>query len=338
MAGIGVDKNYLGLFESLGLRNFTNKEEEVPEHSIEPVIFLLYHVGLGLYYLLAGFGFFGNAATIFVLVRQGLNSTTAIFLCSLSVLDFLFTVGHLTKHCYLLYFRENKLIPSNTQTTEFFKVLDYCNIFSSTFSYHIIALISVERLFAVFLPLYLHKLNTPYRMKCVIILLFIYCGIVNSFDNEYSRHYFDKMISDKKSSYLSFASAMTLQVVFDVYRLCLISTVPLTVVLLCTSLTILKLLVTSQKFKNMSSSILHQKSAKEMKVVKLLLTVCVVFVALLVPATVLHTYVHITWRYSRGILLVLDILHQMSASVNFIIYVKMNARFFNTFRCHCREC
>ncbi|XP_059142459.1 uncharacterized protein LOC131930106 [Physella acuta] len=238
-----------------------NLQTETPFVNCYPVVIA--------FYVFCGFGVFGNCVTVFIVCRHGLNTTTNILLCSLSVSDLTFSICNIVKY-YNVKYAETLNMETILQSKSSGYMLHLIYDLSLSFSYHIVALISIERLLAVSLPFSVSKFSTPHRIKCVLILLFLYVVAVGTSENNITYYFLNKIFSNNDLTMSGLTGAVRTRIVFIVYRLTFVSTVPLTTVFLCTSLTIIKLVMTSRKMKNLNNNNRTGHTTKNMRVIKML--------------------------------------------------------------------
>ncbi|XP_059142472.1 N-formyl peptide receptor 3-like [Physella acuta] len=253
----------------LGFKPTVNFSEEPSEDLQIGTPFVNCYPVVIAFYVFCSFGVFGNCVTVFIVCRHGLNTTTNILLCSLSVSDLTFSICNIVEY-YNMKYSETLNMETILKSKSSRYILHLIYDLSLSFSYHIVALISIERLLAVSLPFSVSKFSTPHRIKCVIILLFLYVAAVGSSENNITYYYQNKIFTNNDMTMSGLTGIVRTRIVFIVYRLTFVSTVPLTTVFLCTSLTIIKLVMTSRKMKNLNNNKRMSKTIKNMRVIKML--------------------------------------------------------------------
>ncbi|CAL1526078.1 unnamed protein product, partial [Lymnaea stagnalis] len=115
---------------------------------------------------------------------------------------------------------------------------------------------------------------------------------------------------------------------------------PFAVILVCTSVIIVKLSLSSQTFSGLSRQT-KSKRTQELKSVKMTLVLCLSISFLMLMPTSIFEFIaffhedtlnNLTTNELNAILICLQIPYQLSASINFIIYVTTSSKFNKTYR------
>lgn len=274
-------------------------------------------------YILTVQGLVGNVFTMVAIYRNGLRTTTHILLFNLGFFDCIFSLTHLVSLVINQFKNKIDISIFLVVIFTFRPAVHFLNQFSVSVSYQIVALVSFERFIAVCLPFTVSNIMTHFRVKCILVLIVFYVVVINSLEQINSNDYLVALIFIKNKQYrLSYESFIIFKLIFYIYKFTLVSIVPLVIVIVCTTMTILKLV-----FKTRLLDAANKKSWKEMRAVRLMLNVCVVYILLVVPVTILQVYKETQFKYGSIYQSVAVFCYQLNASVNFIIYVIHSPKF-----------
>lgn len=283
------------------------------------------------------FGVIGNFINIIVLSKYGFRETTTIILSALSVSDLLMCAVLLMSRlkCVVRHFNDDIAITVNTIVTVFLFFPKYVCLASSIIY---VTTIAVERFIAVFLPFTVHKIfKTPITKAYVIVIPVVVIVFLcptfltltykwefsSSFNQtiavvEYTQFYLDHQ------EFLDFYAWIGLNYFFGI-----MSTI---IILICCISIGFKLFKASVKRELMTS----RATGYDVKVVKMLVTVCVVFLAMSVPNLVLYSYFMPSFIFVSPVHDLIDnvcaVLLAINASANFMIYVTMSKKFAVTYK------
>ncbi|KAI8788152.1 neuropeptide FF receptor 2 [Biomphalaria glabrata] len=249
-----------------------------------------------------------NILNIFVLWRHNFSETTTLWLWSMSVTDLITSVVH--------------PLP-----------------------------IAVERLVAVLLPLKVSQIFTPSRVKWTTALLYAYTVIMLGptwfflsyiiiFDPIYNVTRGGYMLSQ---FYASDYENLTKYATGSLTHL--FTSVTFITIVTCSVILSIKLTISRSKtLAKMTSWKSGSRQVRDMKVVKMLLTVCLVNAGISIPTVTIQFFL----LYSNLSILsagkafyllrsIISILYQVNADVNFVIYITMSTKFAKTLRTmlHC---
>ncbi|KAH9490768.1 hypothetical protein Btru_046949 [Bulinus truncatus] len=288
--------------------------------------------------VLCVFGIVGNVINVIVLSRQGLKDSNVV-LFSLSVIDLLgsvFRQGRRLK-CIVATLDTPASVTVDTIGSVFFILPDNWCLASSIF--HITA-IAVERCLAVCAPFSVAAVFTPRRVKIMLVSLYAYTVVILSplfyrltyawetdplTNATVARVVYTRFYSDHVEVVNLFST---------IFYNNICTTAPLLTILICSAIIVVKLLqARPQRLSKLSSQRSDSLRLKDRKVAKMLLTVCVATVISCLPTSLLAMYL----VYSQATLFtgnlfyvirsLQDVLYQVTASVNFIIYVSLSSKF-----------
>lgn len=290
-------------------------------------------------YFLSLFGVVGNIISFVVLSNSGSQNATNVMLISLSFSDFGYSLlMFLTKlKCVLSKFDVPMSKTFQAMTSVFLSSLASTMIGVSILT---VTVVSIERLVAVTFPLHVSQIFSPKSIRKILIGIYVLTfaqmspwfyrtTFIWAFDlaynttvamETYTPFYRDNyfIISTYGWGYLN----------------TLMSIVTLIVISFSSFLIVIKL---RGRFVKTTKS-----NAQELRVFKMLLTVCVVTSIVWLPTAVLDMYSFygsVTPRVSTLLTSLKHLLYQFGAGVNFIILVKTSSKFSATFKrlCNCRR-
>ncbi|XP_059171012.1 thyrotropin-releasing hormone receptor-like [Physella acuta] len=290
-------------------------------------------------HFMCAFGIVGNVLTIYIITKCGFRDTTNIVLLSLSVSDLVYSLT--TEVCYV-----RKIIHlfdiylEKTYYAYYIIILLTINGIGNASSFLLVVIISIERFIAVWFPLHVTRIITPFRMKCAVIFVYVYLFILVIPD--YMCYYiiwYHKSNLNITYGWIGITqfytdNSDTLNSYFMLYRNNILTTIPLIVVIICTTMITVKLISVS-KFTKQNAKKSTSRILKDMKVIKMLLTVCIVYIITVVPTTSLDiymTYTEIQPAEKNLIIYIQTIFYQINASVNFIIYITVSSKFSEKYR------
>ncbi|XP_059145275.1 growth hormone secretagogue receptor type 1-like [Physella acuta] len=291
-----------------------------------------------LIHLLSFLGIVGNALNILVLSSRGFKETSDIFLVSLSVSDLMFSI---IQPMYGLKCIVSKFDVSLSNTVEAFVTV----YVPSTeiwlgISISIITAIAVERFFAVLFPFHVSRIFTPFRVKCVVVFLYVYTLVISSpmsflFDYEWV---FDPLENRTTAAliYSNFYSDNfnALNIYAGFFLNASFTTATLLTILICSIVISIKLTVGHSKQLVMSSSGQGRKKVKDRRAGKMLLTVCLVALIVFLPTDIADMYKAYAYNNNSSQVNLISllqsinyVLYQFNASINIVIYVTMSRKF-----------
>lgn len=283
------------------------------------------------------FGIVGNSINIMVLNKHGFREPTNIILVSLSISDLIFCILlPITRlKCIIRHFDVSMAISMHTFVTVFFFMPKF--VFLGT-SFWLVALIAVERFTAVFFPFHVSRIFRKTVVKFIVTTL-VLASVVSISPSFFALNYqlayneqFNQTIAmvtytnfyQRSQSILDFYVWVGLTNIF-----CSIS---MTTVLVCCLAIGFKLLRGAVKREQMTS----KSTGYDVKVVKMLLTICVIYLCVQVPTIVMYSYFRPNFKFNSPVHQlfndVCDVLCAINASANFVVYVTMSRKFANTYK------
>ncbi|XP_059165743.1 neuromedin-B receptor-like [Physella acuta] len=204
--------------------------------------------------------------------------------------------------------------------------------------FHVTA-IGIERAIAVLFPFYVSRIFTPYRVKWMLLGLYLF-GSVPVWPYYYCMTYrwvFLPTVSRTVARLIQTDFYFNnQQVILDYVNYFVnntTTTVPIILIFISSTLIIFQL----NRIKTHELSNKTSKQKKEIKVVKMLMVVCLVSFMVLVPVYVLHSYLvyyktELSWNFHNLILILIPVVYQVNACVNFFIYITMSSKFAETYK------
>lgn len=283
------------------------------------------------------FGIAGNIINIIVLTKHGFRETTNIILVALSLSDLLFSIIlPVTRlKCITRHFNHGLAMTINTFVTVYLFMPKYVCL-ASSFTY--VTMIAIERFVAVFFPFKVSMIFKTKIMKICVIGVPVFVLVLltptlralrydwkfSSIFNEtvavveYTQFYIDNQV------FLDFYAWVGLNYFFGILGA--------VVILLCCVAIGVKLFKASVKRELMTS----RSTGYDVKVVKMLVTVCVIFLAVSIPNFVLYAYFVPNFIFASKLHELVDdicaVLYTVNSSANFLVYVTMSAKFARTYR------
>ncbi|XP_059156189.1 probable G-protein coupled receptor B0563.6 [Physella acuta] len=290
-------------------------------------------------------GLVGNLINILVLSRHDQSQTTTILLTSLSVIDLLCSFFQPFRRLQCLVAQFDPPLAASYRTFVTAYVYNLVDILMAMGICHVTA-IAVERFTAVLFPLHVSRVFTPWRVKTLILGIYITTlgllapmffrlthdwGYDPKLNTTVAKVVFSKFYVENFDSF-NFYTRTFINNLF--------STIPLLIIFICSSAITIKLSTgDSKKIIKNSNVDKSSKKIKEAKVAKMLLAVCLVTFVAYLPSAVIYTfmqYANIPVLLSGNVFYILQsaicVLYQLNASSNFFIYVTMSSKFASTYR------
>ncbi|KAK0047221.1 neuropeptide FF receptor 2 [Biomphalaria pfeifferi] len=295
-----------------------------------------------LIHLLSLLGIVTNILNIIVLSKHSFQETTNILLLSLSVCDLLCSLFQPVRkvHCIAERFHPVFGLTLKSFTTVYFFLLP--DIFVSVSILHT-AVISAERLVAVCFPLHVSRIFTPCRVKWTILFIYVFSiGLLSPalfiseftwvYDNSYNTTRgsvaMSRFYADHFRVLNEYASGVTPH---------LFISGPVMLILSCSVVTGLKLIFGRRRVLATMTTSATSKQTKDMKVVRMLLTVCAVNGAVAAPTVAIHLFLLYSnlLMLSTGLLTYVlrsltIVIYQLIVTINFVFYVTMSSKFAKT--------
>ncbi|KAI8788018.1 trace amine-associated receptor 2 [Biomphalaria glabrata] len=332
----------MGLLSASTNSNSTSSPASVISDDIFNIIDII--INCFLVHALSLLGIFGNILNGLVLFRHRFKEPSNIILLSLSVSDFFYSM--------CVPFRRMRSIitrfsPAYAIT---FKTFSEVNLFSfstacmATSLTHVTA-IAVERLTAVCFPFHVSRIFTSRRVKLLVLFLYVYnFSLMIPLFMKYTYVWmfhpgYNTTVAQVDLTPWAKGSLGEVTYYESYVMTPLVSLVTLLVILLCSTVIVIKLTIVRDLKRLSSISSSSNAASKNAKVVKMLLTVCVVTLLSCLPTTILDIIEVIANRSmmvtTNSLLLknsVQVLLYQFNASANFIVYVTMSSKFSKTCR------
>lgn len=294
-------------------------------------------------------GMLGNTFTLVVLTHHGFTDATNILLMSLAASDLVFSITTSMSYIYNIIKLFDMDFASIWYAVHVTHILPLHGL-SSVASFINVAIISVERFIAVWFPFHSTRIVTPKRMKFVVVSVYVYLTILilpDLFCYKFGWYFHrgqNRTFAQAFFTTFYKENEFILNEYFWMFRNNFTSTFPLALVIVCTTMIVVKLIASSKKRKLMTSHHVTSNKVKDKRVVKMLMVVTLIYIAILLPTTVMDMYMALAkpTQIAINILVFLQVtLYQVNASVNFIIYVTTSAKFYQTYTkifVHCACC
>ncbi|CAL1536278.1 unnamed protein product, partial [Lymnaea stagnalis] len=288
-------------------------------------------------------GIIANILNIMVLSRHTFKETTTVLLLSLSVNDLLCSVTQPFRRLQCFFEQFDPLTALTVRSISVVFLFNIPDVFVSISICHTTA-IAVERVVAVCFPFQVSRIFTPYRVKWMIAFLYVYSISLMSpiFSLQDFVWIYDARYNATRGGYV--LSRFYTDHIDDLNRYAsaglsnLFTTSTLATILICSVIICAKLMVGRQK-ELVKFSTGSNNQVRDTRVVKMLLTVCVVTFCVSLPTAVINFYILYsnTPLLSRGkvyylLRSVICCLYQFNTSINFIIYVTLSSKFSQTYR------
>lgn len=316
--------------------------------SDETTALVLKMLSYGITPIISLLGIVGNALSIMILKRHGLQKCSNVLLISLAFSDLCYVIGcnNIPKALYDLH-GQGRFVYSRALSHFlfvfyfFFFLLDYG---MGLVSLSIPMLITVERLVAVYLPLRFPQIITPIRLwvSLFVVVLYHFSYLVYScfyYKFEYRFDYeVNSTVGIMARSALFYKDQNVIPVLEEVYFS--IKVQPLFTLVGCV-LIIIKAKIASRKRMEMTSTNANKKSGSS-KTTQTLLSVCFVYIfvcgVVALPAYIPENYMSYSLTSDKptnmGTIMyqVMNTVVCFNSSWNFIIYVALNKNFRDTLK------
>ncbi|XP_059142955.1 growth hormone secretagogue receptor type 1-like [Physella acuta] len=294
--------------------------------------------------VLAVLGSIGNVINVIVLSHHGFGDSTNILLLAMSSVDLVFLVTSIPKRfvCILSKFDlYQSLVLNSYVTTSIWMPNRFCGLVSSG----LVTFISLERFIAVHFPLRVSRIITPGRTLSAVVSLFLFWALLSGpFFALYSIEWMQDPASNLTLPTIVLADFISkdpesfniLNVTLAVIR----GPVSVSLIIISSLAISFRLYITTRK---MSKGQSLPRSNRDVRVVKMLLVVTSVYAVIGIPLSVPYIMYYVYPESSinpdgtlKNIAILLeivnDLLYVVNASINFVIYVTMSKKFYNTYR------
>lgn len=287
--------------------------------------------------VIAAFGIIGNVINIIVLQKHGFRETTNILLVALSLFDLLCCVVlPVTRLKYIVsQFNESLAVSVNTFVAVYLFMPKYVCL-ATSFSY--VTIIAIERFVAVFFPFKVSRIFSSFNTKAIAIIVPVCCttALAPTFLALTYKWTFDAIMNETVAvleythfyrdhqAFLDFYAWVGLNNFFG-------STSNVIITSCCVAI-LVKLSKASIKRDLMTS----RKTGYDVRVVKMLITVCIVFLAVSIPNLALYSYFVPNFIFISPINELVDniclVFYAVNGSANFLVYVTMSKKFAATYK------
>ncbi|XP_059174432.1 endothelin receptor type B-like [Physella acuta] len=318
-------------------------------HYNELVLEMNFFLNTIIIHIVCLFGVLGNTFTLVVLTQHGFKDATNILLLSLAASDLVFSVTTSMSYMYNIVKIFDMDFASSMYAVYVTHILPVHGL-SSVASFISVAVISVERFIAVWFPFHSTRIVTPKRMKIVVVSVYVYLTILilpDIFCYQFGWYFHplqNRTFAQVYKTKFYEENEDVLEFYFWMFRNNFTSTLPLAIVIVCTTMIVAKLISSSKKRKLMTSHHVTANKVKDKRVVKMLMVVSLTYIAILLPTTIMDLYMAIAdpARIVINVLVFIqNLLYQINASVNFVIYVTTSSKFYQTYKnifLHCSCC
>lgn len=286
------------------------------------------------------FGILGNITTIIILTYNGLNEATNIILTGLAVSDLFFSTTqflHQLVEIIGLFYLEAAMALYGY----YFVYLYGWNQYAVCISVHMVTFIAIERMIAVCFPFIASTTLNPYKIKLTVIAIYILVGILyipRSFMFDLSHGLFS---GTNITVILVTYSDFVLSNGFVIYNTGIMGPIavfiPSGIIIICTVMIISKLSLSYKNMKKMASSEARAKRVKDIRSIKITLTICLCgLIFHLFPTNLFFFIIGDRNLFSLYCSVVISyfiiLIYQINASINFVIYVIISPKFANTYK------
>ncbi|KAI8788000.1 thyrotropin-releasing hormone receptor [Biomphalaria glabrata] len=294
----------------------------------------------GLLPFLSVCGSLTNILNIMVLSKYGLHETTSLLLFSLSVSDLFYSLVQLFQRLHSFVALIDPVFAMSVETISAAYIAFIPGYFASISNLHT-TIIAVERLVAVCFPLKISSAFTPYRVKLLLVFIYFYIVVLlmpswflyeSSWILDASTN--KTIVAMKPTTFFKRNFESITQYLYLVL-LNLLSTLPFVTTLVCSIVIGYKMTVRRKTSLIKMSSM--SKDVKEKKVIKMLLTVCVVNSCVSLPILAINLFLAYNSTLIQSLSKMYYLLHtfdtvfsQVNATINFIIYISLSSKFAST--------
>uniref|UniRef100_A0A2C9LZ44 G-protein coupled receptors family 1 profile domain-containing protein n=1 Tax=Biomphalaria glabrata TaxID=6526 RepID=A0A2C9LZ44_BIOGL len=285
-------------------------------------------------------GLLTNILNVLVLSKYGLHETTSLLLFSLSVSNLFSSLAQLFQRLHSFVALFDPLFAMSLETISVIYLGSIAGYFASISNLHT-TIIAVERLVAVCFPLKMSWVFTPYRVKLLLAFVYFYVAVLlmpSWFLYEPSWTFdpsTNKTIVAMKSTTFFKKNFVSITQYLYLVLLNLLSTLPFVNTLVCSIVIGYKMTVRRKTSLTKMSSL--SKYVKEKKVMKMMLTVCVVNFCVYLPVMAINLFL----VYNNTLIQSLSkmyyllrtfntVFSQVNATINFFIYISLSSKFAST--------
>ncbi|XP_059153978.1 FMRFamide receptor-like [Physella acuta] len=309
----------------------------IPTEVFNVLMFWVYCVTIP---VLSVCGILGNCLTVAIITHHGLKDTTNILLTFLALSDLLYSITEFL-NCTSLLISQFDLPQAYTFHAYHLAYVNTWNMYTVATSSYLVALISLDRMIAVWLPFQAGSILTPARttITAAVVcccLFIIYCFDFPSYYIQWlhSSEY-NKTIAVVSYSEFRLKNTSFFAIINKINMIFIMMCVPPTTIVTCSVMIVARLVQSSQQARKMSIKS-YARRVKDIKTVKISLALCVCMITLtLIPSysstMLIYTGFPASGNFQRVIAALINILFQVNASINFIIYVKMSSKFASTY-------
>nr|KAI8741363.1 thyrotropin-releasing hormone receptor-like [Biomphalaria glabrata] len=290
--------------------------------------------------LLSVCGLLTNILNVLVLSKYGLHETTSLLLFSLSVSNLFSSLAQLFRRLHSFVALIDPLLAISVETISVIYIGSIAGYFAPISNLHT-TIIAVERLVSVCFPLKMSWIFTPNRVKLLLVFVYFYVAVLlmpSWFLYEPS-WIFDpstnKTIVAMKTTTFFKKNFDSITQYLYLGLLNLLSTLPFVNTVVCSIVIGYKMTVRRKTSLMKMSSL--SKDVKEKKVIKMMLTVCVVNSCVYLPVMAIN----IILVYNNTLIQSLSkmfyllrtfniVFSQVNATINFIIYISLSSKFAST--------
>ncbi|ESO96798.1 hypothetical protein LOTGIDRAFT_159536 [Lottia gigantea] len=287
-------------------------------------------------------GLTGNILSILVLTRRCMKSSTNCYLTALAAFDCLYLVFSLT-----LSFKHYDFISEFPNYWHWFATGRVLTDMSANISVILTVTFTLERYIGVAHPMRGRQLCTPERARIIILIVAVF-GIICTSPEFCELKVEEKIVDNKTTLQLretAFSRSYSYQIGFYWFLVTFFTFLPLIFLCVFNGLLIWTVIRANKLRRTMASNNRHlteRHNRDQHKITKMLIMVVLVFLVCQIPGAVLlmyRTYIDLTdarmTRQTRNSILIAgnitNLLLQINASINFIIYSLISTKFRRVF-------
>lgn len=313
----------------------------VSEEAVSVINFVCNCIGVN---VVSVVGIIGNTINILVLFRHGFKDSTNILLFSLSISDLSLVIVLPAARIHCLVSQFDQALALSIQRTASVAILTIHRFILFSSLYHV-GVISLERFVAIFFPFHVSRVFTAHRVKVIVICIYLVnFSILAPWFGAFHFRIGTDPTNNKTVPYALmtefFAKNVKQMNLYSVVTNFMSIIINFAIVTFCCLAIVLKLFLNTVKRARLFGHITSVKAlVKNAKVSKMLLTLCLIFYLMFFPTTALDLYLYFTIhvdllvdrRYAVA-QYISHLVYSINSSINFLIYVTMSRKYYNTYK------
>ncbi|KAI8775491.1 FMRFamide receptor [Biomphalaria glabrata] len=301
--------------------------------------------------IFAMFGIVGNILNVIILRKQGLRDSTNLTLMSLSVVDLAYGVVMPVRRAQCVVSKFDVILAQNFDVFINVYLVIPARILSFISSGHIV-LISLERTVAVYFPIKAASLLTmPRTVLCLVLIYLFWLILMSPFAQIFAVDTFLNSESNKTFYMITFSAFLVDNwEVINIINVFVLANIrgPVSFSIIALASVAIGYKLHEARVKRQEMTSWKSKASFDTKVARMLLVVCLVYLALAFPSNIptLMYFIDDTFVMYQGRTTsmftvseyLVDLLYVVNSAVNFLIYVTMSRKFHRTYKSLVRGC